>query len=221
LIEARKKIFFGRSKSRALSKSKKFFYENHKEDFSVNFEEIKLIKNKNFILEIGFGLGENLLFQAEKFPNDIFIGVDPFINGIANVIKNAKDLNLNNIYIIDVPVQKIIDNFSNNFFSKIFVLFPDPWMKNKQKKRRLMNYLFLEKLLTKMKIGATLIFATDDHDYFNHVLKEVMLLKEKKDGFKYSIANNYPVSDTKYSNKAAKLKKDIYFLNLDKLKNVA
>jgi tRNA G46 methylase TrmB len=43
-------------------------------------------------------------------------------------------LNLNNISILDTPVQKVFDNFLDNLFSKVFVLFPDPWMKNKQKK---------------------------------------------------------------------------------------
>jgi len=216
LIEEKKKIFFGRSKSRSLSKSKKFFYVNHKNDFLVNFEQIKLVKNKNFILEIGFGLGENLLFQATKCPENYFIGIDPFINGVANVVQKAKELNLNNIYILDTPVQKVLDNFSDNFFSKVFVLFPDPWMKNKQKKRRLLNYLFLEKILKKMRTKSTLIFATDDQDYFNFVIKEVSLLRKKIDTLKYSLGNKHSIADTKYSNKANKLKKDIYFLNLDK-----
>ena len=221
MIEDKKKIFFGRSKSRALSKSKKFFYDNHKKDFLVDFEEIKLIKNKNFVLEIGFGLGENLLFQAKNFSDDYFIGIDPFINGVANVVQKAKEFNLKNIYIIDTPVQKVIDNFSDNFFSKIFILFPDPWMKNRQKKRRLLNSSFLEKVLKKMKVGSTLIFGTDDHDYFKQVSKEILALKEKLDIFEYSLTNKHQITDTKYSNKANKLKKNLYFLNLDKLKNVA
>ena len=216
MIEEKKKIFFGRSKSRALSKSKKFFYVNHKNDFLVNFEQIKLVKDKNFILEIGFGLGENLLFQATKYPENYFIGIDPFINGVANVVQKVKELNLNNISILDTPAQKVLDNFSDNLFSKVFVLFPDPWMKNKQKKRRLLNYLFLEKILKKMRTKSTLIFATDDQDYFNFVIKEVSLLRKKIDTFKYSLGNKHPIADTKYSNKANKLKKDIYFLNLDK-----
>ncbi len=120
---------------------------NHKKDFLVNFEEIKLVKNKDFILEIGFGLGENILFQATTYPNDYFIGVDPFINGVANVVQKAKELNLNNISILDVPVQKVIDNFIDNFFSKVFVLFPDPWMKNKQKKKKITKlFIFLHHL---------------------------------------------------------------------------
>jgi tRNA G46 methylase TrmB len=107
LIEEKKKIFFGRSKSRALSKSKNFFHANYKNDFLVNFEQIKLVKDKNFILEIGFGLGENLLFQATKYPENYFIGIDPFINGVADVVQKAKALNLNNISILDTPVQKV------------------------------------------------------------------------------------------------------------------
>jgi tRNA G46 methylase TrmB len=145
LIDDKKKFFFGRSKSRALSKSKKFFYENHKKDFLVNFEGIKLVKNKDFILEIGFGLGENLLFQASNHPKDYFIGADPFINGVANVVQKAKELNLNNISILDTPVQKIIDNFVDNFFSKVFVLFPDPWMKNRQKKKKIAKLFIFRK----------------------------------------------------------------------------
>jgi release factor glutamine methyltransferase len=216
LVDQQKKIFFGRSKSRALSKTKKFFYVNHKDDFLVDFEQIKLVKNKDFVLEIGFGLGENLLFQATKYPKNHFIGIDPFINGVANVIQKAKELNLNNISILDMPVQKVLDNFSDNFFSKVFVLFPDPWMKNKQKKRRLLNYLFLEKILKKMKVKSSFIFATDDQDYFNFVTKEISLLRKKIDTFEYSLSNKHPITDTKYSNKATKLKKNIYLLNLDK-----
>ena len=216
MIDQKKKIFYGRSKSRALSKSKKFFYTNHKDDFLVDFEQIKLVKHKDFVLEIGFGLGENLLFQATKYPKNHFIGIDPFINGVANVIQKAKELNLNNVSILDMPVQKVLDNFSDNFFSKVFVLFPDPWMKNKQKKRRLLNYLFLEKILKKMKVKSSFIFATDDQDYFNFVTKEISLLRKKIDTFEYSLSNKHPIADTKYSNKATKLKKNIYLLNLDK-----
>jgi tRNA G46 methylase TrmB len=67
-----------------------------------------------------------------------------------------------------------------------------------------------------MRTKSTLIFATDDHDYFNFVIKEVSLLRKKIDTFKYSLDNKHPIVDTKYSNKAIKLKKEIYFLNLDK-----
>ncbi len=215
-----KKFFYGRLKSRGLSKSKKFYYDNYKNNYLLDFEKINLIKNKNFILEIGFGLGENLIFQSEKYNEDIFIGVDPFINGIANVIYEARLKNLNNIYLVNSPIQSILDKFKNNFFSKIFILFPDPWMKKKHNKRRLINNLFLKEILKKMKIQSSLIFVTDDKNYFENVINLIIELKVEKSSFHYSLDNRYEIKDTKYFNKASNLKKEIYFLNLDKLKNV-
>jgi tRNA G46 methylase TrmB len=124
-------------------------------------------------------------------------------------------LNLNNISILDTPVQKVLDNFLDKFFSKVFVLFPDLWMKNKQKKKIIKLFIF-RKNFKKMKNKSILIFATDDQAYFNFVIKEVSLLRKKIETFKYSLGNKHPIADTKYSNKANKLKKEVYFLNLDK-----
>ena len=76
-------------------------------------------------------------------------------------------------------------------------------MKNKQKKRRLLNYLFLEKILKKMKVKSSFIFATDDQDYFNFVTKEISLLRKKIDTFECSLSNKHPIADTKYSNKSS------------------
>ena len=91
MIDDKKKIFFGRSKSRALSKSKKFFYENHKKDFLVTFEEIKLVKNKDFILEIGFGLGENILFQEPLIQMIILLGWIPLLMVSLMLYKKLKN----------------------------------------------------------------------------------------------------------------------------------
>jgi tRNA G46 methylase TrmB len=57
-----------------------------------------------------------------------------------------------------------------------------------------------------MKSKSILIFATDDHDYFNFVIKEVSLFSNKIDNFKYSLGHKHSIADTKYSNKANKLK---------------
>jgi tRNA G46 methylase TrmB len=74
--------------------------------------------------------------------------VDPFINGVANVVQKAKELNLNNISILDIPVQKVIDSFLDNFFSKVFVFISRSMDEEiSKKKRRLLNYLFYEKIL--------------------------------------------------------------------------
>ena len=42
------------------------------------------------ILEIGFGKGENLIFQSRTKKNDIFFAIDPFISGGLNLKKEIQ-----------------------------------------------------------------------------------------------------------------------------------
>ena len=43
--------------------------------------------NKNPVwLEIGFGSGEHLFFQAHSNPDVNFIGCEPYINGVATLL---------------------------------------------------------------------------------------------------------------------------------------
>ena len=50
-------------------------------------------------LEIGFGSGEHLVWQAEHHPEIGFIGCEPFINGVASLLGKIETLGLNTIRI--------------------------------------------------------------------------------------------------------------------------
>ena len=41
-------------------------------------------------LEIGFGGGEHLLHEADRHPDIGFIGVEPFVNGMAKMLAAAR-----------------------------------------------------------------------------------------------------------------------------------
>ncbi|MCL2338955.1 MAG: hypothetical protein FWC51_03320 [Proteobacteria bacterium] len=45
----------------------------------------------NYILEIGFGAGEHLLYLAETFPDHEIIGAEPFMNGVASLLSRMTD----------------------------------------------------------------------------------------------------------------------------------
>jgi tRNA G46 methylase TrmB len=79
------------------------------------------------------------------------------------------------------------------------------------KKKKIIKLFILEKILKKKETKSIFIFATDDQDYFNFVMKEVSLLRKKIYIFKYSLSNKHPIADTKYSNKANKLKNTFIF----------
>src|SRR5262245_48096600 len=48
-------------------------------------------------LEIGFGGGEHLIAEATRRPEVGFIGVEPFLNGMAKAVAAVADLGLDNI----------------------------------------------------------------------------------------------------------------------------
>ena len=51
----------------------------------LNIKNIFKVPIEDVWMEIGFGAGENLIYQAVKYPRVGFLGVEPFVNGVANL----------------------------------------------------------------------------------------------------------------------------------------
>jgi tRNA (guanine-N7-)-methyltransferase len=142
-------------------------------DFNMLFSE-----NKEIILEIGFGNGEHLFKQALNNQDKLYIGAEPYLNGVAALLTEIEKHNLTNVKIYTDDVRKILEVIPENYFGKIFVICPDPWPKRKQNKRRLINSEFIQLLRSKLKTDSTLIIATDHIDYAGYVLKELNKLSD-------------------------------------------
>jgi tRNA (guanine-N7-)-methyltransferase len=54
---------------------------------------------------------------------------------------------------------------------RVFILFPDPWPKQRHKKRRIVSTETLDALARAMADGAELRLATDDADYLRWMLE--------------------------------------------------
>jgi len=162
---------FGRVKSRKLSNHKNSLLENFYESYKIS--EIDNTNSKNF-LEIGFGFGDFIFGKAKQNPDANFYGCEPHLNGIVNLLSMLKKEPLSNLKITNQDVRIFIDNFSDNFFEKIFILFPDPWPKYKHFKRRLIDKNFLDQILfPKLKNTGKIIIATDHDSYKTWILSHI------------------------------------------------
>ena len=75
-----------------------------------NRNKIKFFNNKNPVwLEIGFGSGEHLFFQAQSNPDVNFIGCEPYINGVATLLGKLQSQNLQNVIIYPGDVRDLMD----------------------------------------------------------------------------------------------------------------
>jgi tRNA (guanine-N7-)-methyltransferase len=156
--------FYGRRRGRKLSKSGQLALQDG-QDYLIKEEDISRIflHNKNIVLEIGFGDGENLINSARINSNFFYIGADPFLNTTSKCLSKILRYNLKNIVIWPDDVRKIFKFFPKNCISKVKILFPDPWPKNKHKNRRLIQNEFIKIIYPVIKHHGTITIATD-HD---------------------------------------------------------
>ncbi len=125
-------------------------------------------------LEVGFGAGEHLVWQAEMNPNIGLIGAEPYISGQAKLLAKIADKNLSNIRLYPEDARDVIADLPDACVGRVFILFPDPWPKTRHHKRRFIQMEMLEELARVMKRNAELRFATDDRDYLVWALERFM-----------------------------------------------
>ena len=116
-------------------------------------------------LEIGFGGGEHLLARATERPDVGFIGCEPFVNGVAKLLAGIETRGLDNVRVRADDALALIEAAPEAAFSRIYLLYPDPWPKRRQQKRRFVSGANLALLARVLKPGGELRFATDIDDY--------------------------------------------------------
>ena len=121
-------------------------------------------------LEIGFGAGEHLAWQAEHNPDIGLIGVEPFVNGMAQLCARCEASGLANIRLFDDEAQILLGWLPPQSIARTFILFPDPWPKRRHQKRRIVSPKTLAALARVMVPGAELRIATDIADYVRTTL---------------------------------------------------
>jgi tRNA (guanine-N7-)-methyltransferase len=124
-------------------------------------------------LEIGFGAGEHLLWQAEQNPRVGLIGAEPYISGIAKLLAKIAPTRARNIRIHEGDARDVIEALSDACLGRAFILFPDPWPKTRHHKRRFVQSETLDALARILRPGAELRFASDDPGYFSWTLERL------------------------------------------------
>ena len=156
---------FGRRKGRPLRQSmKRLLDETLLEvafDPSVSVET-QFGRNVDCYLEIGFGGGEHLAELAAAMPQCDFIGAEPFVNGVASLLRHIEEQRLGNIRIWPDDVRLILPKIGTGCLAGVYIMFPDPWPKRRHARRRILQPAVLDQLATMIRPGGRLVLASDD-----------------------------------------------------------
>jgi tRNA (guanine-N7-)-methyltransferase len=125
-------------------------------------------------LEIGFGGGEHLAAQAARQPDIGFLGVEPFVNGVAKLLGAIEAEQLANVRVLKDDARLLLDALPSGCLERAFILFPDPWPKLRHHKRRIVNRKTLAELARLVRPGGELRLATDDADYARWMLAAIL-----------------------------------------------
>ncbi len=175
-------------------------YEKKIEDF----EEITFPKER-VCVEVGFGSGRHLLYQAQKHPDILFIGLEIHTPSAQQVLKQIELLGLDNIWVVNYDARLFLEMLPSNLLEKIYVHFPVPW--DKKPHRRVISSQFLDVSMRTLKKGGRLELRTDSDNYFWYALETFFALKKVE----VEVRKNEALEVTsKYEARWLKMEKDIY-----------
>jgi tRNA (guanine-N7-)-methyltransferase len=169
---------YGRIKSRSLKPRQTRLMDELLPKLSLPatpFDPLELMPGASAVwLEAGFGAGEHLAAQAATHPETLFLGAEPFVNGLGACLAHIDDAALANVRLLAGDVRSLMALLPDASLSRCYILFPDPWPKVRHKKRRLIQPDFIAEAARLLKPGAKLRFATDWADYADWTLQRFL-----------------------------------------------
>ena len=134
---------------------------NDKFNLRGNWNRLAFKNSNPIVVELGCGKGEYTVGLAKMFPEKNFIGID--IKG-ARFWKGAKTSlseKINNVVFVRTQIELIENIFLMDEISEIWITFPDPQIKYKRTKHRLVNIDFLNRYKNILIKGGIINLKTD------------------------------------------------------------
>ncbi len=125
-------------------------------------------------LEIGFGGGESMIAQAQVQPRTGFIGIEPFVNGMAKALAAIESACLQNIRLHFDDATSLIAWLPDASLARIDLIHPDPWPKRRHWKRRFVQDATVAQLARVLRRGGEFRFVTDVADYAAWTLRRLL-----------------------------------------------
>ncbi len=163
-------------------------------------------------LDIGCGIGDFVVQEAERFPERNFIAIDIFNQGCRQSCARVEASGLTNVRVMRSEARYLLYHYlGRESLQAIYINCPDPWPKKRHRKRRLLNREFVNLALYCLKDGGELNFATDFVDYGESagelLASDERLVNQHVTPFTHQLGD-YPIS--KYMRRFLDLGQPIY-----------
>jgi tRNA (guanine-N7-)-methyltransferase len=115
-------------------------------------------------IEIGFGGGEHLIAEAQACPDTGFIGIEPYVNGMAKILSQIETHGTENVRLLAGDAADMLVWAPDASIRRIDLIHPDPWPKRRHWKRRFVQDTTIAAMARVLKPGGEFRFVSDiDH----------------------------------------------------------
>lgn len=205
-LEAYKQLFASDVISQATAVKKP---KNLESKYIINSDELlnrlEDCEYKRIFVEIGFGSGRHLLYQAKENPEALIIGIEVYKPACLQVENLAGINGLKNIVLLNLDARLVMSLLKSNSIDRLFLHFPVPWGKSKM--RRVVSPQFALECQRTLKDGGTFELRSDDRDYTDFTIGCFMDLKNANIQI---FKNRFLEVSSKYEDRWIRQNKDIY-----------
>jgi len=141
--------------------------ETRRRDLRARHAQL-LAPHTRFTWEIGSGHGHFLAAYAQAHPTELCVGIDIIGERIERALRKRDRATLSNLHFVHAEARLFLETLPGDAtFSRLFILFPDPWPKLRHHKHRIMQSDFLASVAARAGEGARLYFRTDFTPYYD------------------------------------------------------
>ena len=152
---------------------------NDKFNLKGNWNRLAFKNSNPIVVELGCGKGEYSVGLAKKKKEKNFIGIDIKGDRIWKGAKISLSEKINNVLFVRSQIELIENIFSMDEISEIWITFPDPQIKYKRNKHRLVNTDFLNRYKNILIKNGIINLKTDSkflHGYLIGLIQELLML---------------------------------------------
>ncbi len=163
-------MFYGRRKGKPIRPGKQTAYEEIFPSVKISLpDEADAVDPHEFFcgayrelwMEIGFGDGEQLSYQATSNTDVGMIGCEPFLNGVAAICRDIKEKEMRNVRIWQDDARLLLPRLKAKSLDRLCLLNSDPWPKTRHHKRRFVQRETLDMIHRLLKPGSEFRMSTD------------------------------------------------------------
>ncbi|GAB3182701.1 tRNA (guanosine(46)-N7)-methyltransferase TrmB [Telluribacter humicola] len=137
------------------------------------WNEVYFKNNNPIVLELACGKGEYTVGLARLFPDKNFIGIDIKGDRIARGSMEANESNLKNVAFLRAGIKYLHEFFVENEVDEIWLVHPDPKVRQREENQRLTNQNFLTYYATYLKDNGIFHLKTDSPFLYDYSLSSI------------------------------------------------